>query len=380
MTSFTEVPIDAENPAAAWKKVARYVGMAELRVVSGNIAGASFFRFQSTDMPSAAQRGAAEFELSRHMLSGAENCRCQFCISGSVPDDNNGVMINVAAAPEKGIEKFAGNMRSAGVLADCFVHPFMAVDDDLDTLMLPEFDPDFCYIKDSWMPMPGSEEIAQNNEMWLERLKGVFLLPRKEDFDVRKFLPVLLIADVVASGKMGNDPEATKVLPDSLRPVRFRGHLILTAICLVALIASLVWRFMLTYGGSIEEYRNIVAETGRLKQKNTELKRSIKKNSKEIKDMTRLVETRVGEPEAIAEFAIFSETLPKDVMVSSIRWNETDIDVVVQCEDANFDFDRHFRSLHYWKVMPQQGRQNNDSAVATTNLKLTPIEEAKRKK
>ena len=67
-------------------------------------------------------------------------------------------------------------------------------------------------------------------------------------------------------------------------------------------------------------------------------------------------------------------------MVSSIRWGETDIDVVVQCDDGNFDFDRHFRNLRYWKVTPQQGRQTADSAVATINLKLTPIEEAKPKK
>jgi hypothetical protein len=380
LSGFVEVPIDPENSSAAWKKVARSVGMAEFRAISGNIAGASFFRFQSTAMDSAAQRGAAEFELSRHLLSGADSCRCQFCISGEVPEEKDGVIVNVSAAPEKGIEDFAENMRRASILADCFVHPFMAVDEELDTLYLPEFDPDFGYVKDSWMPMPDAETAALNAKMWLERLKALFILPDKKDFEERKFLPVLLVAEVIASGKLGGDPEASKVLPDVLRPVRFRGHLIVTSVLAVALIASLVWRFTLTYGGTVKEYREIVAETGRLKQKNSELKRSVKKNSKEVKDMTRLVETRVGEPDAIAEFAVFSENLPEDVMVSSIRWGETDIDVVVQCEDGNFDFDRHFRNLRYWKVTPQQGRQTADSAVATINLKLTPIEEAKPKK
>ena len=95
--------------------------------------------------------------------------------------------------------------------------------------------------------------------------------------------------------------------------------------------------------------------------------------------MNRLVAMNVGEAEAVSEFALISEMLPKEVLVSSIRWNETDIDIVVQCEDSNFDFDALFRSLKLWKVTQQQ-RQNPGSAVATITLKLTPYDAREQSK
>ena len=159
-----------------------------------------------------------------------------------------------------------------------------------------------------------------------------------------------------------------------MRPVRFRSHIITSVILVIALIASLVWRFTLTYGQSISEYRRITAETKRLKQRTTELKRSVKRNSKELKEMTRLVSMAVGEPDAVAEFALLSDTLPKDVLVSSIRWNETDIDVVMQCENSQLDLPALIMPLKYWKVGSLQQRQTGDSAVATINLKLIPYD------
>ncbi|MBE6359053.1 MAG: hypothetical protein E7057_07400 [Lentisphaerae bacterium] len=376
MTGFAEAVIAPDNPAAAWKQVARTAGLAEFRVVTGKVAGSSFFRFQSTDMPPVAQRGAVEFELPRHLLATPDKYTSQFCISGKTPETPDGVMVNVAVFPEKSMADFTDDMRQAGVLADRFVHPFLAVDNDLDTLILPEIDPDFGYYGNSWMPIGSEQTVRQNNELWLERLKKSFIFPVKKQFSARDYLPVLLAAEVIVSGKIGNAPDSFKVLPDQVRPVRFRGHLIITALLLAGVIGLLVWRFSLTYGDMIKEYRQITAETKRLKKKTSELKSSIKRNSKEIKEISRIVGTVVGEADAVAEFAVLSERLPGDVLVSSVRWGEKDIDVVVQCEDSNFDFDRHFRSLRYWKVT-QQGRQNPDSAVATITLKLSPIEEGK---
>ncbi len=375
MAGFAKAEIDPENPAAAWKKVARTAVLAEYRCITGKIPGASFFRFKSTDLPVSAQRGAVEFELPGHMLNVPEDCRTQFCVSGRLSDDPEAVMVNVAAFPGKSMEFLASEMRRAGVAADEFIYPFLAVDDELNSLALPEIEPDFAYLGESWMPMPDAEAVEKIRQDWLTKIAGHFRLPRKGDFAASEYLPVLLAAEVLVN-KHANSTEALRVLPEAVRVVRFRGHLITTGILTASVIGVLIWRFMLTYGVDVKEYRQIKSEIKKIQQKTTELKSSLRRSSKEIKDMSRLVESRVGEPEAIAELAMFSATLPENVLVSSIRWGEKDIDVVVLCEDSNVDFDRVFRPLKYWKVS-QQERQNPNQGVVTITLKLTPYEEGR---
>ena len=374
LTVFISENIDPENPSAAWKKVYRTLGKSEYCAVTGRIPGAAFFRFISADMDSKAQRGAVEFELNRQLLRVPEKSSLQFSTSGKVEDEADAVWVNAALFPENTLNKFAESMRKAGVFADEFIHPFMALDVDADTIYLTEMDADFGYVKDSWMPMPSPEVCNENVEFWRKHLRKLFVLPRREEFNVREYILLLLAAKVLLAGSLRESPESFRVLPDNVRPVRYRSHIIVAVILLLALVGSLVWRFSLTYGESIREYRHITSETKRLKQRATELKRSVKRNSKELKEMTRLVGMEVGEPDAVAEFALLSETLPKDVLVSSIRWNETDIDIVMQSENSQLDLPALIQPLKYWKVGSLQQRQTGDSAVATINLKLIPYD------
>lgn len=375
LTGFVEEKIDPAHPENAWKKVARRVGKAEFCAITGKISGASFFRFQSAEMSSSAQRGAVEFELPRHILKVPEKFVCQFCASGQIADDPAGIMVNAAVFPAKSIQDFADLMSRTGILADEYIFPYLAIDDSNDTLYLPEMEPDFVYVKDSWMPMP----VAYDNADWEARLRKRFILPRREGFVFTGFLPLLLAAEVIAGGKFQSAPDALRALPDNVRPVRFRGHLIMSSLLLILLIVTLAWRFVLTYGGDIEAYRKVTSEVKQLKKKSTELKSSNKRAVKDLKEKKRLLAMGVGEADAISEFSLISEMLPKDVLVSSIRWNEKDIDIVVQCEDSNFDFDALFRPLKLWKVTQQQ-RQTPGSAVATITLKLTPYETGEQNK
>lgn len=374
LTSFVTENIEQDNPAAAWKKVARALGKSEYSAVTGKIPGAAFFRFISADMDSRAQRGAVEFELSRQLLKVPEKYSLQFSPSGKIEGEADAVRVNAVVLPENPLNKFAAVMRKAGVFADEYIHPLMALDEEANTVYLPELDPDFGYVKDSWMPMPSEEICTENTEFWRQHLRKIFVLPRKEEFNARDYILMLLAAKVIMVGTLREAPDAFRVLPDAVRPVRFRSHIITSVILVIALVASLVWRFSITYGQSITEYRQITAETKRLKQRTTELKRSVKRNSKELKEMTRLVSMAVGEADAVAEFALLSETLPKDVLVSSIRWNETDIDIVMQCENSQLDLPALIMPLKYWKVGSLQQRQTGDSAVATINLKLIPYD------
>ena len=64
--------------------------------------------------------------------------------------------------------------------------------------------------------------------------------------------------------------------------------------------------------------------------------------------------------------------LPGNVLVASVRWSESSVDMVLQSEDAKLDLPRIINPLGYWKIGQLQQRQTGDSAVATINLKLVP--------
>ena len=80
-----------------------------------------------------------------------------------------------------------------------------------------------------------------------------------------------------------------------------------------------------------------------------------------------------GNRVVVPEFALISDILPKDVMVSSIRWNDEAIDMVLICENDKIDLPRLLQPLRRWQVAQLQQRQAGDSAVATINLKLVPL-------
>ena len=110
------------------------------------------------------------------------------------------------------------------------------------------------------------------------------------------------------------------------------------------------------------------------------MKLASKRSSKELKEMVRVVGTSVGEAEALGELALISEILPSDVMVSSIRWSDMDIDMVLQCENDRLDMAALIQPLRRWKIVQLQQRQNGDSAVATITVKLAPLDKEGSKK
>ena len=73
-------------------------------------------------------------------------------------------------------------------------------------------------------------------------------------------------------------------------------------------------------------------------------------------------------------FALISKILPRTVMVSSLRWSDSGIDLVMQSEEGNLDVQSILRPLTAWKIGQLQQRQFGDSAVTTVTVKLVPAE------
>ena len=162
-----------------------------------------------------------------------------------------------------------------------------------------------------------------------------------------------------------------------MRPRRFRNQLRITALLVILLIASYAW----SAAGSIREnyhaYRTAVAERDRIKRENTTLSSRLKATEKEQRELSRVVNLKAGEPEVIEKLAVLTELLPSNAMVSSLRWSESSVDLMIQSEAENLDLPALLRRVPYWKVGQLQQRRMGDTVTMIT-LKLVPNEEAAR--
>ena len=165
---------------------------------------------------------------------------------------------------------------------------------------------------------------------------------------------------------------ALAVLPEKLRPVRFRGHLIVTTLLLILIAANILWHYGRIWTADYTRYSALQKENKKLKRDIDLARRNSKRLQKEQKEMERVIESGAGDPDVIQKFALLSNALPGNVLVSSIRWSDSSVDMILQCEDAKLDLPSIINPLGYWKIGQLQQRQTGDSAVATITLKLIP--------
>lgn len=374
------VNVENGNAAAALKRACDIVGNGDFSVLCGNVNNTVFFRFRSQEMPAAAQRSAVEFELPRKVFNIPERYKFQFLQHKELPGED-GVWVNVALFPEQDLADIYKVIRDSGCFFDEFIYPFLAYPANGGVMALPDVEPEFFFSGNQWLPTDGEERsVGQSLALQEKILLEKFIFDEKQKAVVRDNLSLLNTAALVTEGVVQRSPGAFKVLPDKLRPVRYRKHLIVSAMLGVLLLIVAGWRFFLAYGTDISEYRELTAKSRKVKSSISEMKLAVKRNSKEFKEMLRVVGTSVGEAEVLGEFALLSEILPSDVMVSSIRWSDADIDMVLQCENDRLDMAALIQPLKRWKIIQLQQRQNGDSAVATITVKLAPLNDKRSKK
>lgn len=261
-------------------------------------------------------------------------------------------------------------MSQCSCRADGFIYPFLALEPGDPKLFLPEIESGFAFFNGSWHPVTGSAE----NGQWQELISKLVKLPQdgKDGFDFNLMLPLLIVARMVITGKFVRNRAALAVLPEKLRPVRFRGHIIVTVLLLILIGLNGLWQLSRTWGADYRKYKALQSENRKLKRDIDSARRSSKRLLKEQKEMERVIAAGTGDPDVIAKFALLCNALPGNVLVSSLRWSENSVDLVLQCEDAKLDLPRIINPLGYWKIGQLQQRQGGDSAVATINLKLIP--------
>jgi len=90
-----------------------------------------------------------------------------------------------------------------------------------------------------------------------------------------------------------------------------------------------------------------------------------------------VVGLNAGESEALAKLAALTSILPSNVMVSSLRWSESSLDLMLQSEAENLDLPSLLRRLPYWKISQLQQRRMGDTVTMIT-LKLIPAGETSK--
>ena len=374
LTAFYSVDADGDDKSGKLREVVRKVGSPDCSIVTGNAPESVFFRFASVELPEKAQRGAVELELPRHVIRVPDKYAFQFTVDPDA-DADGAVGVNVTLYPQQTLDEIAGLLTGSGCSADEFVFPFMAVSREMPRLYLPEIEKDFYFCDGKWMPVP-SDQAAQE-ELIAEAEATVqesFVLPVDNEIDVREYLPLLMTAKVIAD--KGISAVSSRVLPEKVRPVRYRQHVVLAVMLLVLLLINLGWKFYRTHGKTIREYRKTVTATKQLKAKTAKIERNNKRDLKENKETARVVEMNSGNRETVQEFALLSEVLPKNVLVTSMRWNDNAVDLTLVCEDDTLDLSRLIQPLRRWKVEQQQQRRTGDSAVATINAKLVLLKDS----
>ena len=365
--------VDSNDPAQAWKHLLRQLGRGREcpLFLTGALPKGIFFRFDSIELPPRARREALEMELSQRILTIPENHRLQF-YAGAADAEGN-VPVNVYVIPGSSLEHPAAMLTQAGGRADEFLYPLLAWRAGDPPVDLARLDPEFGFADGEWRPSPQNPDYGP----WIRRFQSEFKLTVEGDFRVEDYFECLLAARLVVQPGFRQAERGLRLLPDQMRPRRYRNQLRITALLVILLAAVYIWS---AAGGIRENYlahRAAVAERDRIKRENTTLTSKLKASEKEQRELARVVNLKAGEPEVIEKLAMLTELLPSNAMVSSLRWSESSVDLMIQSEAENLDLPSLLRRVPYWKVGQLQQRRMGDTVTMIT-LKLVPNEEAEK--
>lgn len=363
--------VDPADPALAWKRLLRQLGRGKEcpLFLSGALPGGIFFRFDSIELTPRARREALEMELPQRMLAVPEDHRFQFY--AGTPDEEGNVPVNVYVVPGSSLEHPAAMLTQAGGRADEFLYPLLSLREDDPPVDLPRLDPDFGFADGEWRPRPQNPD----NSPWAALFNGEFKLPADGSFRVDDYFECLLAARLAVQPAFGQAERGLRLLPVELHPRRYRNQLRITALLAVLLVVNYAWSAAGSYRENYLAHKTAVEERDQIKYENTALSVKLKGMEKEQRELARVVNLKAGEPEVVEKLAVLTELLPSNAMVSSLRWSESSVDLVIQSEAENLDLPSLLRRVPYWKIGQLQQRRMGDTVTMIT-LKLLPNEEA----
>ena len=371
LSRWGEVSSGPELPGDRLKALLKeisYSGDTEL-FLTGELADSFCFNWESFPLPPKEQHNAVEMELAAALPGNMDDPVFQF--TESPANEEGSVTVRVCAFPASSLDQVAAMLNRANCKADEFISPMICLAPGDVPARFDVINSGYFFHNGVWKKCAGREKLlADADESWKKVMSELFVLPAY--FDVARFLSVLLVARLVSSEKSVKERVSLRVLPDQSRPLRYRTQIQFMVILLVLLIANLLWAAYLNYGGEYREARDVTAEIDSCRRKITSINSRLKRNQKASRDMARVVEITAGESDIIGKLATFSKLLPENVLVSSMRWSDSGVDLQLQSENANINLPELLKPLTFWKIGNLQQRQMWGSDVTSINLRLVP--------
>lgn len=328
-----------------------------------------------TSLPHASadvMREALRFEVPRQLLSVPEDFRLQF-VPTAPADDSGMVKVRCAVFPESSLHKVCNQIAPLRNKPDVMINPLLTLPNELPAnaaVKLPCMEENFCWKNGSWQ-ISSSVCNGELDGILSRHCSGE--CPCECPGEYRTALMAALYAgkslfvrNSVLAGVI--------VLPNFLRPARFRTQLRVMALLMVLLLAVNIFRYAGDFMTSIREHNRLTAQVNNLRSKVQDLRKKVKAGEKQLKEVQRTAELKMGSRECLGYLGYLSEKLPDDVLVSNFRWNEGSIDMNLQTVSTEIDLVSFFNRLPGFKVLSASQRTNPANNFTSANVKLSIIE------
>ena len=333
-------------------------------------------------LPSASvevMREALRFEVPRQLLSVPADFRLQYALLSN--DEENGISrVRCAVFPESSLHKLASELTSVNGKFDAVINPVLALPGVLPpdaVSLLEEVEDKLVWQNGFWQQIDESS-CACNRELD-SFLKKHCQLP-DDSADWLKTYRSALCSALFAAQTLFVDNKAlaaVSIMPDYLRPARYRNALRLMALLAVLLVTVNVFRYAGGFIGEYREYRKLYASVKNMRSKVQDLRKKVKNGKKELKENQRTAELKLGSRECLGYLGYLSEKLPEDVHLANFRWNEEIMDLNLQTTSPELDLVSFFNRLPGVKVISASQRTNQANNFTNANVKLSVQEEKK---
>ena len=324
------------------------------------------------DLPKASaevMRETLRFEVPRQLMSIPEDFRLQFVPVGE-PGENGTQRVRCAVFPESSLHKICNQIAPLRNKPDVMINPLLTLPENLPAdaaVKLPFMEKEFCWQNGSWQ-LSGSKECNSTlDKMIFDHCSGDC---------PREYRTAVMAAEYAAKSLFVRNSvlAGVVVLPDFLRPARFRTQLRVMALLAILLVAVNVFRYAGDITASFREQKQLNAQVRNMRSRVADLHKKVKAGEKQLKETQRTAELKLGSRECLGYLGYLSEKLPDEVLVNNFRWNEGTIDMNLQTMSAELDLVSFFNRLPGFKVLSASQRTNPANNFTNANVKLSIIE------
>ena len=365
----------AASENASWQRAADVV-LKELSVNNSVYLVLAVMPEQSevfeTTLPHASNeimRDALRFEVPRQLLSVPDEFRLQF-VPVSPVDDNGMVKVRCAVFPDSSLHKMCNQIAPLRNKPDVMINPLLTLPDELPVnaaVELPFMAEGFCWKNGSWQISGNAECNTELDNAIKAHCSGEWQTEYRTALMAALYCgKKLFVRNSILSGVV--------VLPSFLRPARYRTQLRVMALLAVLLIGVNAFRYAGDFMTSFREHSRLTAQVNNLRSKVQELRKKVKTGEKQLKEMQRTAELKIGSRECLGYLGYLSEKLPDDVLLANFRWNEGNIDMTLQTMSTEIDLVSFFNRLPGFKVLSASQRSNPGNNFTNANVKLSIIE------